>query len=141
MESLESNNIYNLGTTLTTGHLTKLLLSVSQSLLTQELMGCAWYQTTFTTYRQLAQLFGGFAWNHGIGGITGITRFFATLGELLCGIGCGHTPPAPLYLRGGGDSGITGISGIKQLPQLKNYFHNLLVVLDGITGISGISGQ
>ena len=62
MESVESNNFYRLGTTLTTGHLAKLHLAVSQSLLAQELMGCAWNQTTFTTYRQLAQLF-GFAWN------------------------------------------------------------------------------
>ena len=63
MESVESNNFYNLGTTLTTGHLAKLHLAVSQSLLAQELMGCAWNQTTGTTYRQLAQLFGGL---HGI---------------------------------------------------------------------------
>ena len=54
MESVESNNFYNLGTTLTTGHLAKLHLAVSQSLLAQELMGCAWNQTTGTTYRQLA---------------------------------------------------------------------------------------
>ena len=39
MESVESNNFYNLGTTLTTGHLAKLHLAVSQSLLAQELMG------------------------------------------------------------------------------------------------------
>jgi len=69
MESVESNNFYNLGTTLTTGHLAKLHLAVSQSLLAQELMGCAWNQKTGTTYRQLAQLFGGFRGNHGIGGI------------------------------------------------------------------------
>ena len=37
MESVESNNFYNLGTTLTTGHLAKLHLAVSQSLLAQEL--------------------------------------------------------------------------------------------------------
>ena len=36
MESVESNNFYRLGTTLTNGHLTKLHLAVSQSLLAQE---------------------------------------------------------------------------------------------------------
>ena len=73
MESLESNNIHNLGTTLITGHLAKLHLAVSQSLLAQELMGWAWNQTIATTYRQLVQLIGGFRWNHGFSGITGIS--------------------------------------------------------------------
>lgn len=67
VESVESNNFYNLGTTLTTGHLTKLHL-LSKSLLGQELMGCAWNQTTATTDKLLSQLIGGFRWNHGITG-------------------------------------------------------------------------
>ncbi len=57
---------YNLGQP---GHLAKLHLAVSQSLLTQELMGCAWNQTTTTTDKLLSQLIGGFRWNHGISGI------------------------------------------------------------------------
>ena len=42
MESVESNNFYRLGTTLTTGHLAKLHLAVSQSLLAQEDIAWLW---------------------------------------------------------------------------------------------------
>jgi len=85
MESVESNNFYRLGTTLTTGLLAKLHLAVSQSLLAQELMGCAWYQTTATTGRQLSQLIGGFRWNHGI---SGIKQLFTTWDNLVISQSC-----------------------------------------------------
>ena len=69
MESVESNNFYRLGTTLTTGHLAKLHLAVSQSLLAQELFWLSvesnnWHnwETTGTTYWWVT-------WNHGISGI------------------------------------------------------------------------
>ena len=42
MESVESNNFYRLGTTLTTGLLAKLHLAVSQSLLAQEDIAWLW---------------------------------------------------------------------------------------------------
>ena len=115
MESVESNNFYNLGTTLTTGHLAKLHLAVSQSLLAQELFWLSVESNNFYNLEITGTTFWWFcmeSWNRWNHGIAGITRFFATLVGGYVALDAAILPPAPLYLRGGGDSGITGISGI-----------------------------